>query len=245
MVDVDIVRTFLEQGSRDYLGKVRVRATDECILLYVDRDKLSGKAAPGMVSHRQLQNLKRLLHDKFSCSSEVIFTQPESHEDLEIGLFRILKGHFASQIESLCLSFLDNKTVHLWIEIDSQDEDLQQQVLKVVTGFLQLALLNLSQIDWINSAIKLPSAPVILRVLKIHQPVDLTRLLEHIGVDYPGIDQRSLKPLLERLRRKGMIQWHKPGEYTLTAKALSFVPAGAFKSSSDVDRALALGRRRW
>jgi len=35
------------------------------------------------------------------------------------------------------------------------------------------------------------------------------------------------------------------GTYVLTDSALGVVPAGARYTSSDIDRALALGRRKW
>lgn len=92
----------------------------------------------------------------------------------------------------------------------------------------------------------LPANPMILRRLKTHAPVTTERLaneLRSMRSMVPSV--RWLQGKLDTLRKQGLVTRSSEGAYSLTEGGLSVVPHGKQRSSSDVERALAFGRRRW
>lgn len=59
MVELIEVVEFIEMGGRPYVSDVRIRASDETILIYVPRVYLAEKVSTGHTSLRQLRNLKK------------------------------------------------------------------------------------------------------------------------------------------------------------------------------------------
>lgn len=245
MLDEDEIKAHLEAADRDYVIDVRVRTYDEAILLYIPRERVAPKVKKGFTSLRQIKNLQKHLGEHFSTAVDVIFVKSESHSDLEAGFFQLLNRRFNERLISFYISFADEKTIDSWIEVQGLDELLETQILEYFSELINGADLILGDIQWSGAKINLPSTPALLRLIKTLQPIEVGALLESLKENYDSVDEKWLTKTLDNLRRKGVLHWQKPGSYTLTADSLAFVPAGTRRSSSDIDRALALGRRKW
>ncbi len=245
MLEETEIKAHLEAANRDFVTDVRIRSYDEAILLYIPREKIAPKIKEGLTSLRQIKNLEKHLSEHFSTTVEVIFVMSESHSDLEAGFYQILNRRFNDQIKSFYLSFSDERTIDAWIELQGADNSRKMEIGDYFSELLEGANLSLGGIQWISAKVNLPTTPAILRLVKTLQPVTLNILLEALTEDYDSVDEKWLTKTLDNLRKKGVLHWQKPGSYTLTADALAFVPAGTRRSSSDIDRALALGRRKW
>lgn len=245
MLDDDEIKAHLEAAGRDYVIDVRVRAYDEAILLYIPRERVAPKVKQGFTSFRQIKNLQKHLGEYFSTDVDVIFMKSESHSDLEAGFFQLLNRRFNDRLKSMYISFSGEKVIDSWIEVKELDDLLKAQISEHFSELLAGTDLILGEIQWVGSKVNLPSTPALLRLIKILQPVELGYLSKSLKENYDSVDEKWLKKTLDNLRRKGVLHWQKPGSYTLTADSLNFVPAGTRRSSSDIDRALALGRRKW
>lgn len=86
----------------------------------------------------------------------------------------------------------------------------------------------------------------LIRLIKIHQPVGLTAFLSILqSMDgFADFSQSHLSRELDRLRKRGLILRLTDANYVLSEKGLHFVP-DIRRKPSDVERALALGRRAW
>ncbi|MCG7946750.1 MAG: hypothetical protein N0C84_10460 [Candidatus Thiodiazotropha taylori] len=245
MLDEDEIKAHLETADRDYVIDVRIRAYDEAILLYIQRERIAPKVKKGFTSLRQIKNLQKHLGAHFSTTVDAIFVKSESHSDLEAGFFQLLNRRFNDRLKSFYISFADEKTIDSWIEVQGLDDLLKTQISKYFSDLLTGTDLILGDIQWISVKNNMPSTPALLRLIKTLQPVEVGALSESLKESYDSVDEKWLTKTLDNLRRKGLLHWQKPGSYTLTADSLAFVPAGTRRSSSDIDRALALGRRKW
>ena len=245
MVELIEVEEFISEGGRSYVSNIRIRASDETILIYVPREKLAAKVSPGFTSLRQLGNLKKILSKRYSSLVEVIFTESESHKELESGFFQLLKRRFDHKVVSFYVSFVDEGEVDTWVECLELTDELKSEVEEYLEDLLKGASLKLANVNWLESSLEMPSTPVLLRLVKPSQPIDINKISILLKKTYPGIEEKWLKNKLDSLRRKQLLIWQRPGLYALTSLGLSLVPTGARRSSSDVSRALDLGRRKW
>jgi hypothetical protein len=245
LLDADEIKAHLENANRDYVIDVRIRAYDEAILLYIPRERVAPKVKNGFTSLRQIKNLQKHLGEHFSTAVDVIFVKSESHSDLEAGFFQLLNRRFNDRLKSIYISFSDENMIDSWIEVQGLDDLLKAKISEYFSELITGADLILGSIQWVGAKINLPSTPALLRLIKILQPVEAGDLAESLKENYDSVDEKWLTKTLDNLRRKGVLHWQKPGSYTLTAGSLAFVPAGTRRSSSDIDRALALGRRKW
>lgn len=245
MLNSDEVISFVEPRLQKFVNEIRFRASDETILIYVSRDKVADKVDSGVTSARQMQNLAKKLSSIFSVDVEIIYTIKDDHQDLEDAFFQMLKLKFPDDIISFYMSFSDETTVNAWLEVAALDSELKKNIENHYLNILADAEFESGVIEWINSDEDLPSLPWLLRLLKIHQPVSLVVIEQLVKVDFPQISERWLNQKLDQLRKKKMIVREKAGNYCLSAKGVSIVPAGPRYTSSDIDRALALGRKKW
>jgi len=97
-----------------------------------------------------------------------------------------------------------------------------------------------------DDAVGLPSLQMVLRKLKVHAPATIPALMSSMreaGFTVP--DSRWLNRCLDRFRKQGLVTKSAEGVFCLTEKALAVVPHGKNRMSSDIERVLALGRRKW
>ncbi len=85
----------------------------------------------------------------------------------------------------------------------------------------------------------------LLRYIKSAQAMklqDITRSIKKDGID---TNQKRISNMIDSLRKNDYLHRSSNGAYLLTEKGLSTVPHGNFKNSSDITRALVLGKQRW
>lgn len=247
MLDKNEIKAHLEAIGREFVVDVRIRAYDETILLYIPLEQVAPKVKNGFTSLRQIKNLKRHIGERFSAPVDVIFIQSDSQISLEAGIFQLLIRRFDNRIKSFYISFSDETTIDSWIGIEAQDLDdaLKAQISEYLYELTNGAKLTLGNIQWVGAKMDRPSTPALLRLIKKLQPVTASALSRFLKEDYESVDRKWLKRTLDNLRRRGLLYWQRPGNYALTESSLAVVPAGTLRSSSDIERALALARRKW
>lgn len=246
MLNKKSIREYIQHKDWTPISNVRLRASDEAIMLYVPQDKLAPRVTKGYTSLRQLNFMRKHLAERYSTSVEVILFQGEEQLEIEAGFNRILNRKFGHKIVSLFLSFGHNSVVDAFIEATELSEVLEDEITVYFQSILISAEFELGEIHWLSSPSSMPTSIAVLRMVKELQPLSLDDLATAIRQSYESVPERWLRNELDKLRRKGLIIWQKSTKtYVLTHEALSAIPAGARRSSSDIDRALALGKRQW
>ncbi len=90
-------------------------------------------------------------------------------------------------------------------------------------------------------------ALVIREVLKV-APLDaagLALVLNASKTIQQTFSKAETGVMLDRLRRKGLLIWQPSGKYVPAQSALYLYSSARSRRSSDIERALALGRKRW
>ena len=85
---------------------------------------------------------------------------------------------------------------------------------------------------------------IVLRVIKIYQPIIVEEMALDIEKGGYLLDIQKLRNLVDLLRKKRFVYRLSDGKYALTEKGLKTVPHGNYRVSSDIIRALALGKKR-
>lgn len=245
MVDIEKVKHILSDKKYNFIDDVRYRPSDDVILLYVPQEKILDKSKKGYTSNRQLEFIKKKIVETYGITAEVIVTQSEDHIDLEAGVFQILNRKFDDKVLALYLSFSGVDVVNVWIDIEGLNQELLEDIERHLRDILAEANILVNAISWISTESEVPTLATILREIKINQPIELNGLLELLHEDYSSVSDKWLNRKLDQLRKKGFLRREKNGCYVLTALAIATVPAGTRYTSSDIERALALGKRKW
>ena len=170
--------------------------------------------------------------------------QNEQQAQLEISLFTLLNRKFDDEIISFFISIKSGNVIDSWIEVDDLDEEKQVEVQEHFKHLLSDIDLTIGDINWLDSPADLPSDMALLRKVKINQPIDIINLCLELS-DYTSVTEKWINRNLDRLRKKGFIKRQHNGGYVLSHKGIATVPAGKNYHSSDIDRVLALGKRKW
>ena len=245
MYEIDEVKEYLKEGERFFIDDVRYRSSDGVLLLYVPRELVADKVGKGKTSERQLKNIAKNVGEKFSTEVMVIYTLSKSHQELEAGLTEVLNLRFDNKVRTFFMSFQGDGIVESWIELSGLNEDLKNSVETFYRDTLDGTDHELGAIHWLASHDDLPTKLALLRIIKSHQPIDVASFLIRLQKEYMAVDEKWLKRALDQLRKKKLVHWQRPGEYVLTYVGLGAVPTGTRRSSSDIERALALGRKKW
>ena len=238
---------------RDKLGfsakDIRYRQDDDSVIIYIDKSLVVKKASKGRVTHRQLSSIKLELESEFKRKFEFIILEDESQSILEKSLGVILKEKFETFI-ALTLIFVTNKSVDISVTLEKENRDVSLQIREVINSILPPSGLEVGSIVFKVLELDLPSKMMLLRVIKVNQPITKKQLLGSLK-QYPDISDTWIKRILDQLRKDTLIIWQrqssddKNGCYALTSTGLSIVPAGKSFHSSDIERALALAKRKW
>jgi hypothetical protein len=86
---------------------------------------------------------------------------------------------------------------------------------------------------------------IVLKTIKILQPIKQEILLKKLQHSNVFFESPELNPILDKLRKQKMIIRSQTGSYSVTEKALSKIPNGKKKNSSDIQRVLVLGKKKW
>lgn len=245
MFSTEIIKNYIEEKKHDFIFDVRHRPSDDVILLYVPQEKIIEKSKKGFTSSRQLEFIKKKIEAEYEMPVEVVVTQSEDHFELEAGIFQILNRKFDDRVLALYLSFSGHKKVNVWIDIEGLNKDILQSIEKHLCNILDEANILVNVISWASTEPELPTLASILREIKIYQPIDLDGLLKLLHKNFYSIPDKWLNRKLDQLRKRGFLRREKNGCYVLTALAVASVPAGTRYTSSDIERALALGKRKW
>jgi hypothetical protein len=242
--------TFLERRKVTWVTDLRVRASDGVFLATVPTTAIASRASKGKTSPRQLRTLQRSIRDELGVHIEFLVAPSREHIQLEDALRSLVTKQGEGQIENCFLSVRDEKRADIWMELSRDSafigSDTKCTVEDLTQKLLSLYGLHVGRIDWGAQEEEPLSTAAILRTVKTLAPIKIAGLHESLannGFTVPSLDWLNKK--LDLLRKHGAVTRHKDGSYVLTETGLGLVPHGAYRNSSDIERALALARRKW
>ena len=248
--DIEKIKQYLSARRATFITNLRVRVADGLILATVNDTSIAKKAGQGKTSHRQLSYLKKMIQNQFHADVKFLILKGAENIELETGLNALLMKHFPDYVESCFLAIYEPSQADIWIEVvrvpSLSLKDILKKIENLAREFLALYEINLANVHWGGTENEFISLPAILRVIKIASPVgeaELSSFLIKKGFSIPP--GAWLQNKLDMLRKRGVVVRKQDGNYTLSAKGIESVPYGRMRTSSDVERALALGKKKW
>jgi hypothetical protein len=239
------ISNFEEIQAEYCISDFIVRASDGILVLYVPKDKVSDKAQKGFVSLKQLNNLQSKLKREFDTSTEVVLLDADSLTKVGEGFVALLKSTFQDIITDANISFLNAHRVSATIVLSEfLDNSKKEAIEAFLTAILTPTHIELQAVQW--DEVELPSLIEILTTTKKFQPVKLNNLYDFLCKDYPALRIDWLNKQLDKLiKKKFLVRERNTETYVMTALGLNLLPKIASRNSSDIVRALDLGRRKW
>ncbi len=235
----------IDSRLRKFIVDVRFRESDNTLLLYVPSEFVSDKSSKEKTSRRQLDNVTAKLKAIYERNVEVVFDSQAQKGDMEEAYRNFILNKFPNSIDELFISLNASNRVITWIQAKEVSEDLRNDIEEFYLALLHQNGTELSKIEWLNLNSELPSNAWILKNLKTHQPVNIEEFLRSVRLKYPEVETKWFRNKLDSLRKKKFLIRDSSDCYCVTSMGLDVVPVGPWGTSSDIDRALALGRKKW
>jgi len=237
----------LEELRKDYfISDVNIRSSDGTLVIYISVERVSENARAGFVSRRQLDNLSWKLAEKYLIPVSIQITPSSKFEKIGQAAELLLKAKFSEIVEEANFSFWSSEKVNAWIKLSVQTTDSISEIetyLKLILGESGFQFLSC---QWVSENSSLPTPINILIILKRLQPINIEGFIGNLITDYRDINAKWLNRQLDKMLKKQLIIRDKvTGNYALTGLGLGLIPSRRSKHSSDVARALELGKRKW
>lgn len=215
------------------------------VIVFVSASYLGPKVSANKTSMRQLAHLKRIAARELGLRVDFRITADEGIAEIESGVTAIVRNALQSSDVKVFLSVSLDRYADLWFDVTpiSITGKVTKDVRKTVKDYLEKVGLTLNEI-YLHGA-SVPSSAMVLRSVKVLQPATAEALAKYLtNRGFSPVPIRWVKSQLDRLRKKDFITWSNE-TYSITYAGLSSLPIMRGRSSSDIERALALGKRRW
>lgn len=240
------LKAFLADRRAEYVTSVRVIAETKSAILDVSRERVGDTATRRMTSKRQLARLASDIKKAFGLSVLFAFRSEGPLAAIEAGLRATLERRFPGAASELVVSFPTQDRAEVLFRRSGQSEAGSGADLKaVIVEFLREAKFDAVHIEEMSAELPQPSQMNILKALKSCAPATVDQLVVYLnehGFSLPST--RWLSSKLDSARKRDWVVRSNDGRFALTIEGLGVVPASRRRTSSDIERILALGRRK-
>lgn len=210
------------------------------IFVSIEMAKISPRADASHSSKRQLLQVQSYVERFEGKVLKIIYA---GQDVLENGLQKILYENGLTLSQPLSVSVISAGKVDLYIGLVNDEERLR--AIEVVQEYLASLGISFSSINWGTPKTQIRD-PQIIRAVKGSQPVSIEGLAVTIKILYEvEFNLVRLRTRLDTLRRKGILVRNPNGTYALTYSGIKMIPSIRSGVSADIDRVLALGKRKW
>ena len=242
MIKADDLQHLLKKEGVDLAGPVVQQSPEEN--RYYAFVKLNrNRSGHELQNKKELDRLRQLALQK-GYEVELIAVDEKDrggHSDL----LRLLRLRYGDSVRNVFFSGPPGLAKIVWVEMEDVNNRMpRRDIESIISRYLVLYKIAIRDIVFVGNA-NVPSVTAILRTVRKHAPVDpihLAQELEDNGFLIP--DERWLGRKLDRLRRAGQIVRRGDGRYFLSVESLSGLGTSRRRNSADVQRLLALGRKR-
>lgn len=243
---VSSLRKFLLARNADYVTSIRVVGDTKSAILDVPNERIGDAVSSQMTSRRQLDRLAKDIQNEFGLLVHFAFRSEGPLNAIETGLRATLERRFPEVVSELVVSFPTVNRAEVVFRRSGRLKNASgSEVQAVITEFLREASFESVQVDELSAELPAPSLMNILRALKSCAPVTVDQL--HIYLrehEFSCPDARWLSSKLDVARKRDWVIRSSDGRFALTVEGLKVVPATRRRTSSDIERVLALGRRK-
>lgn len=241
MPDLSELKALLRETGISLTGPI-VSSFDDSRDLYIFVKMTLDKDGRQIPSAYKLNRLRKSAAARDYTLHFILVSEEKSHIDRS--LKTMLFGRFPDDIRN-SFAAVDNRAVDIWIEPKRILSKEKETALKDAVGeFVGILTLECRSIK-ITQAEHIPTPTAILRTLRLHAPASLADLSTSLGQqDFSVPNQIWLSHSLDKLRKAGLVVRKQDGEYMLSLHALSILGTRKGRQSPDIERALALGRKR-
>lgn len=238
-------KSWVRQNGIDFVEKIRLRKSDNSLVVYVTESYKKNDEIVE-VSDNKINKLKRDLESLFEVDVTIIKIKDDYFLDLEESLKVIVNNRLERRVVNFFITFIDSKKAEVWLETDFPEQKEEVDVYEIIKSVFSSAEIEISGFNWVNVEEKVPSLLQILMLIKVYQPIKNDEIVAKLlDKGFYSVDEKWISAKLDQLRKKRTVIRQKGGTYTMCSKGLSVIPQAYGKNSSDVVRALALGRNRW
>lgn len=246
MSEILLVQQYLTAKGLGYVVPRTLLPGSGVLVLEVPRDRVGETASSGRTSRRQLTFVSKSLEAKYGKRVIIAIRDAQALDDIAISLRAVLKREFPELVSDVHVSFATAESAAVWIESKTiADPKSIEQIVVVTRNELAEFGVTCQSFDVIAPLLPEPSTSAILRAVKVHAPATLEAVSKDLlrrGFSCPSEKWLSYK--LDVARKRGLVLRDQTGRFVLTASGLDVVPWSRTASSSDVDRMLALARRK-
>lgn len=215
--------------------------------LFVYDDTIAAKADGDLTSPAQMNYLARKIKDDLGITVDWVIVPGPLTLALKAALEQLLQLRFPKATWAVQMSPPRQHPALVIVEpgADSTDFPDLQAVSSVARELFQLFGLQNPEVAYLGG-VDYPTSLALLRAIKVSAPISKEALAHVLWGDKAAVGEvKWLQRKLDGLRKQGLIQRSKDGMYSLTSDGLVTAPHGKYRSSSDVERALLLARKKW
>lgn len=238
------ISSFLESFARGRYKSAVIRNTPDGSLLIVDKEVIA--------TNRQLSVLKGKLHGMFDLDVTVIRHENHLINNYVEALRLLLAEKIGEPIETVQLDRPTKGKASLFVSLEIDESEItpsiRKKILSVSTSLAKPIGINSIKLNVVGKfGAKISDSRIIQDLVKT-APITAERLAQQLNESGEFDDRVTTKQVavvLDRLRRNGIAVWQETIGYVPTREALSIFSSFKSRRSSDVLRALDLGRRKW
>jgi hypothetical protein len=240
------VSGFLRTCGLPFVPVARFNAATNTLILDIPADRVAQSAGAGKTSRRQLAHLRGSLERDHKMSVLIAFRSSQQLTEIELGLNGLLQRVFPGKVSSFVASFPNDTTADAYVFLgEGVDDALSAAMQELITAHLTDAGFSALSVHLLRSEKPKPTLAAILRSVKLLAPVKLSDLIRHLDIrGFSCPDERWLAAKLDVVRKRSLVVRSAAGKYALTTEGMAVVPYSKSRTSSDVERMLALARRK-
>lgn len=240
------IKQYLTTRGLGYVIPLSLSPSSGTLVIEVPRDRLGETASNGKTSRRQLTFVAKALEHKFGRRVIVSIRDAQILDDIGIALRAVLKREFPQVVVDVHVSFINSNSAAVWVESAIiTDPSVSKEVERATRRELAEFDVGCQAFDILTPLLPEPSVAAVLRSVKVHAPASLEAIMADLGKrGFSCPSQNWLSYKLDGARKRGLVVRDHAGRFTLTGEGLDVVPKTRTASSSDVERMLALARRK-
>lgn len=247
MDNLDVLKSYLASKGFALASEIRELSNTESFLILIPEESIGESIEKGKTSKKQLIFLKKQIKTDLRIEVDFLPIRGVVQRTISFVVNSAITKNFKTQPVTCAGTSLEKNLVDIWLEADREipEEEMalfKKDVQEYLTGLFKLSL---GEVHLFCPERNTPSDIAIIRAVKTIEPADLEAIYDFCirrGFHIPS--PSWLQGKLDKIRKGKQVFRQKNGTYLVTEVGLSVIPSMGW-SSSDVERALALGRKKW
>lgn len=244
---IDRLKEYLAKRHANYIESIRAHHSSDLVWITVRESAIAGHSSTTQTSRRQLSYLAKAIKQELGINTEFLITRDDDQQNIEAGLNSLIKLQMPGVVRDCLLSLSDDGSMNVWLEpAGERSATIMSALEAMIRDYFRIFKIQLGGVNWIQSDDTEPSLIEIVRMVKVIAPATITQIEDGLRKSGYHIFSTSwIQNKLDLARKRKLLIRTDENRYALTEEGLTIIPHGTTSTSSDIDRALALGKRKW